>query len=105
MLAESLQNVLSQGRREEIGISKEGKLFGDLFLLAPSYLRGSVNLIASLASGGQSGKQARRSLGSWLIGGHLAYIGVALAAGLDFEEILKRLDPGVRPHDDTNQAP
>ena len=98
VLAESLQNVLSQGRREEIGISKEGKLFGDLFLLAPSYLRGSVNLIASLASGGQSGKQARRSLGSWLIGGHLAYIGVALAAGLDFEEILKRLDPGESDH-------
>lgn len=98
-LAEALQNTLARGRREEIGISKGARTAGDLLFIAPSYLRGSVNVVVSaLSQGGQSGKQARRVLGSWLLGMHLGYIAAGLVAGLDFEEILRRLNPDNSDH-------
>ena len=98
-LAEALQNTLARGRREEIGIRKGARTAGDLLLIAPSYLRGSVNVVVSaLSQGGQSGKQARRVLSSWLLGMHLGYIAAGLVAGLDFEEILRRLNPDNSDH-------
>ncbi len=98
-LAEALQNTLARGRREEIGIRKGARTAGDLLFIAPSYLRGSVNVVVSaLSQGGQSGKQARRVLSSWLLGMHLGYIAAGLVAGLDFEEILRRLNPANSDH-------
>lgn len=92
-LAETLQNMLSHGRMEEAGLSPGRALLERTLLLAPSYLRGSVGLVSSIAQRGASGSVARRAIGSYVLGGAALYYGLMKSAGKSDEEILERMDP------------
>lgn len=92
-VAETIENMLSYGRMEEAGMSSGRALAERTLFLAPSYLRGSLDLVSKLGSGGVSGKMAWRAIGSWAAGGSLLFYGLAKWAGLSDEEIVQRLDP------------
>ncbi len=64
-----------------------------MLLLAPSYYRGGVNLIAGLAEKGAPGSVYRQGIGSYVVGATATFLAAALAAKLSEDEIKERLNP------------
>lgn len=90
---ETIESQLSTGRMETIGVGRNRALVERAMLLAPSYYRGAINLVAAIGERGTSGKVARQALGAYMAGGLLTYIGIALAMDMDEKEIVERLNP------------
>lgn len=90
---QEIEHELNMGRMETIGVSPTQALAERIFLLAPSYYRGGLSLIGDMMAKGVTGAQARRAMGSYM-GGIIALFGAgALASGMPWEEIRKRLLP------------
>lgn len=76
------------------GFSKNGQNAAALFATAPSMYVAYGNLIGSLFSKSPvEQKLAWQELGKFSIGGSLAFVGAALAAGMEWPEIEERLKP------------
>jgi hypothetical protein len=90
---QAIEAQLLSGRMESIGITPGRALTERMLLLAPSYYRGGLNLIGGLAAKGASGQTYRRSMGAYMTGMTATFVGMALAAGLSWDEILKRMNP------------
>lgn len=89
----AIESQLSTGRMESIGVSRNRALAERALLLAPSYYRGAVNLVAAIGERGVAGNIARQALGAYAAGGVAAFYGIAQALGMDEEEIQERLNP------------
>lgn len=90
---QSIESQLLTARMETIGVSRNRAMVERAMLLAPSYYRGAINLVGAMGERGVSGQVARRALGAYLAGGVAAYVGMALAMGMDEKEIVERLNP------------
>lgn len=90
---QAIESQLNLGRMETIGVSRNAALAERAMLLASSYYRGAINMVAGIGEKGVSGQVARRSVGAMLAGGSLTYVGVGLALGMTMEEIAERFNP------------
>jgi hypothetical protein len=90
---QEIEHELNMGRMESIGVGPSQALAERIFLLAPSYYRGALGLIGDMSAKGTTGAQARRAMGSYLAGTTAIFTAGALAAGLSWDEIRKRLNP------------
>ena len=89
----TIESQLSLGRMESGGMADRQALIERLLLLASSYYRGSVNLIAAMAEPGVSGRIARQSMSAYWGSAVAGFVGVGLAIGMTWDEIVKRLNP------------
>lgn len=92
-MAELVENLAGTSRMESIGISPSRALGERLLLLAPSYYRAGVSLVATAAQGGAAGNAARMALARFGMGVTLVSVAGMAAAGLGWEEIKERLNP------------
>jgi hypothetical protein len=92
-VAQTLESILSSSRMEGVGISQNRALTERALLLAPSYYRGGLNLIAAMAEKGVSGKVARQALTAYATAGVVLFYGVGKMAGMSDEELKKRMNP------------
>jgi len=91
---ENLQNLLSMGRTEELGITRGQASLEQAILLAPRYLRGSVNLVATaMTQSGKSGWQVKKALAGYMMSGTILMYGLMKALDYDDDEIMERLNP------------
>lgn len=90
---QAIESQLMSGRMEAIGVRPGQALLERMFLLSPSYYRGALNLIGGLAERGASGQTYRRAMGAYMLGATATFAAMALAAGLSWDEIRKRLNP------------
>ena len=90
---QAIESQLLSSNMERIGITPSRALAERMLLLAPSYYRGALNQIGGLAEKGASGETYRRAMGSYMVGMTATFVGMALAAGLSWEDIRKRLNP------------
>lgn len=90
---QAIESQLQSGRMESIGVTPNQALVERMLLLAPSYYRGALNLIAGLGERGASGQTYRRAMGAYMLGTTATFVGLALAAGLSWDEIRRRLNP------------
>jgi hypothetical protein len=91
---QEIEHELNMGRMESIGVGPAQALAERLLLLAPSYYRGGIGLIGDMMQKGVTGAQARRAMGSYMGGVVATFAAGAVAAGLPWEEIKRRLNPG-----------
>jgi hypothetical protein len=92
-VAQTIESVLSSGRMEGIGVSQSRALAERALLLAPSYYRGGLNMIAAMAEKGVSGQIARNAMVAYATSGAVLFYGVAKALGMSDDEILQRMNP------------
>ena len=92
-VAETLQNLVSRGRMEEIGVNPARATGERVLFLAPTFLRGSTGFVANLAEKGVSGEQTQRAMISWAVGWMALYTAYALGTGMSRDDYLERLDP------------
>lgn len=90
---ESIENSIGHGRMEASGMTKPWAAVERLFFLAPMYYRAGVGSVATMFQGGVSGSVARRSILSFATGISLLSAAGMLAAGLGWDEILRRMNP------------
>ncbi len=90
---QEIEHELGAGRMEAIGVSPGAALAERLLLLAPSYYRGGIGLIGDMAAKGVTGAQARRAMGSYMVGITATFMAGAAATGMPWEEIKRRLSP------------
>lgn len=90
---QALESVLSSARMEAIGLSRNRNFMERALFMAPAYYRGAINLVAGLAERGTAGNIMRKAIASYAGGGVMAFIGLAMAAGMDDKEIVRRLNP------------
>lgn len=92
---EMIDNIVLSGKMESAGLSP-GRATGErIALMAAAYLRGAAQLVAGMAERGVAGKQARIILSSYVGGLMATMTGLYLASGMSWEEIRKRLTPGL----------
>lgn len=92
-MAELVENLSGTSRMESIGISPSRALGERLLLLAPSYYRAGVSLVATAVQGGATGNAARMALARFGMGVVFTSVAGMIAAGLGWEEIKDRLNP------------
>lgn len=92
-VAEMIDSMLLTGRMEGIGLSPQRRMAERLMMLAPSYYRGGMNLIATAFQRGTPGFLARQALGATMGGIMIASVGAMKAAGLSDNEVEERLNP------------
>lgn len=92
-LIQSIENQIGSARMRSAGLSAERVLTERVLLLAPTYYRSAVNMIANLGSKDITGQMARKALGSYLAGGAALFAGAAALSGMDWDEIKKRMNP------------
>ncbi len=90
---QEIEHELNAGRMEAIGVGPAQALAERLLFLAPSYYRGGIGLIGDMFQKGVTGSQARRAMGSYMAGMTATFVAGAVAAGLPWEEIKRRLRP------------
>ena len=90
---QAIESVLSTSRMEPIGLSATRTLTERVALIAPSYYRGALNLVAAAGERGVSGQITRRALSGYLLGGAVLFYGIGKALGMKDDEILRRFDP------------
>lgn len=90
---QTIESILLTSRMEPVGISPKRALTERALLIAPSFYRGALNLVAAIGEKGVSGDMARKALGAYMAGGITLFVGMAKALGISWEEIQKRLDP------------
>lgn len=90
---QDIEHELNMGRMEAIGVGPGQALAERLLLLAPSYYRGGLGLIGDMSAAGVTGAQAQRAMGSYMAGIIATFAAGAMAAGLPWEEIKRRLNP------------
>ena len=93
-LAETIDNAVGIGRMEAIGLSRHRISAERMVFFAPSYYRSFINLLATATtSGGVPGRVALNMLGGQAAAALFLFSGSALALGLSWDEIRRRLDP------------
>jgi hypothetical protein len=92
-LVEAIDNLIGSGRMEQLGMGKGRALTERLLFNAPSYLRAFANLTVQAATGGISGKVARRGIVGMLGGVSATMFAAYKAQGLSDDEIKERFDP------------
>lgn len=65
-VVQAIESMLGNARMESVGLAKSRIVTERALLLAPSYYRGGVNLVAGMAEKGVSGTVARRAMASTL---------------------------------------
>jgi len=94
-MVETIDNIVLSGKMESAGISPGRAAAERIALMAAGYYRGALQLIASTAEGGAHGSEARKVMASYLGGMAAMMTGLYLASGMSWEEIRKRLTPGL----------
>lgn len=92
-VVQAIESTLLSGRMESAMVPANRALLERVMLLAPSYYRGSLNFVAALKESGVSGQVARRAMARFAAGGVATYVAAAYLAGMDEDEMLKRLNP------------
>ena len=90
---QAIEAQLNTARMESAMVPHGRALLERVLLLAPSYYRGAVNLMAAIGERGVSGKIARQTMGSFIAGSTALFVGVGLALQMKWDEIEKRMDP------------
>lgn len=94
-VVETIDNIVLSGKMESAGLSP-GRSTGErIALMAAAYYRGAIQLVAGMAEKGVAGKEARRTLGSYALGLVSTMTGLYVASGMSWDEIKKRLTPGL----------
>ena len=91
--AQALESIMQTARMESVGVGRNQAFIERAILLAPTYYRGAINLVASLAQPGVTGAQARRAIAAYAVGGVALYVGVSKIIGMSDDEIQKRMNP------------
>lgn len=92
-VVQTIESTLSSSRMEGAGVSQNRALAERALLLAPSYYRGGLNMIAAMAEKGVSGQIARRAMVAYGTAGAVLYYGVAKQLGMSDEDIAQRMNP------------
>ena len=93
-LVRSIESQLLMGRMESGNLTHSRAMYERLLGLAPSYYRGAIDFVARLASEkGSVGKDAWKSVGSYILGSIALYWAYGLLMGMDEDELEKRLNP------------
>jgi hypothetical protein len=92
-LAEAIDSMLLSGRMESIGLSPRRAMSERLMMLAPSYYRGGLNLIATAFQRGVAGDLARQALGATMAGVAISAVAAMKAVGLSDDDVEERLNP------------
>lgn len=96
-MARQIENIVGSGRMEGANVSAARANRESKVLLAPSYIRGNLEMLGTLLSGGNPAKQGAKTLGA------LASMSLAYQAfrgwqeGMDKDEIVATMTPG-DPH-------
>lgn len=92
-LAEAIDSMLLSGRMEGIGLSPRRVMSERLLMLAPSYYRGGLQLMATAFQRGVAGDLARQALGATMGGILISSVAAMKAMGLGDDEVEERLNP------------
>lgn len=94
-VVETIENTVLSGRMESAGMNHARATGERIMLMASAYYRGAIGLVAGMAEKGVAGSEARKTLASYAGGLTLLMVASYLAAGMSWEEIRKRLMPGL----------
>lgn len=92
---EQMENSLGLGRSRTIGISPGARVAEKFAMVAPSYYRSALNMVGDLMYGSKPmSREALKTLGSFAAGSMAVSVAGMIAAGLSWDEITRRLNPG-----------
>ena len=92
-----IESILLSGRSESAMVPHGRSLIERFALLAPTYYRGSIDFVTSVATAAKDGKLSSsataRAMGAFVVGSTALYVAMAKNAGMSDDEIVKRLNP------------
>lgn len=92
-MVRGIESLTNMGRMESEGLHTSRALLERVLLLAPSYYRGALNLVANLGRKGIAGRMARQTMGRFAAANMMIYWAAGLMSGMDPDDLLERMSP------------
>ena len=92
-LVRGIETKILSGRTESAMVPHGRALIERVFLNAPTYYRGAVELVAGMAGSGAGAKEVRKSMGKLLVGAPIIFYLVGKALEMTDDELKEKLDP------------